>query len=245
MTLTVSLKELIESGAHFGHQVRRWNPKMEQFLYGEKDGVHVFDLPKTKAKLEEALEAIKEATANGKKVLFLGTKKQAKEMIAKTAKESGSFYVNERWLGGTLTNFDMIKRSVKSMKDIEKGLELGEYKTRTKKERLLLERELERLHRFFGGLDGIDTKPDMLVIIDVKREKTAVKEANATGVDVVGIVDSNSDPDGVNYPIPMNDDASKALMYVLGLMNEAILEGSKIEAKNKAVRSKAAKSETK
>lgn len=225
MSLNVSLKDLIETGAHFGHQVRRWNPKMAEYLYGEKEGVHVFDLPKTKEKLEEALEAIKKAVSEGKNILFLGTKKQAKEMVAETAKQSKTFYVNERWLGGTLTNFDMIKKSVRKMKDLEAGLAGSEYKDRTKKERLLLERELDRLHRFFGGLVGIEEKPSMLIIIDVKREKTAVKEANSTGVEVVGIVDSNSDPDGIDYPIPMNDDASKALLYVLGLMKEAIEEG--------------------
>ncbi len=225
MSLNVSLKELIETGAHFGHQVRRWNPKMKQFLYGEKEGVHVFDLPKTKEKLEEALVAIKKAASEGKNILFLGTKKQAKEMIAETARESKTYYVNERWLGGTLTNFEMIKKSVKKMKDLEMGLTGNEFKGRTKKEKLLLQRELERLHRFFGGLVGIENKPELLIIIDVKRERTAVKEANVTNVEVVGVVDSNSDPNGIDYPIPMNDDASKALMYVLGLMKEAIEEG--------------------
>lgn len=225
MSLNVSLKDLIETGAHFGHQVRRWNPKMKQYLYGEKEGVHVFDLPKTKEKLEEALTAIKKVSSEGKTICFLGTKKQAKEMIAETAKVAGTYYVNERWLGGTLTNFGQLKKSVKNMKDLDTGLAGGEFKNRTKKEKLLLERELERLKRFFGGLDGIEDKPDLLIIVDVKRERTAVKEANATGVEVVGIVDSNSDPDGVTYPIPMNDDASKALLYVLGLMKEAIAEG--------------------
>jgi len=237
MTNKVSLKDLIEAGAHFGHQVRRWNPKMKKYLYGEKEGVHVFDLPKTKENLEEALEALKNASSEGKKVIFVGTKKQAKEMVAETAKEAGAYFVNERWLGGTLTNFDMIRRSVRTMKELEEDLASGEYKDRTKKEKLLLQRELERLHRFFGGLQGIEDKPAMLVIIDVKREKTAVKEANATGIEVVGIVDSNADPDGVTYPVPMNDDASKALKYVLGLMKDAIVEGKKkaVSSKPKAV----------
>ena len=232
--MTVSLKDLIESGAHFGHQVRRWNPKMRDYLYGEKEGVHIFDLTKTKVMLEEALVAIKEAASQGKVILFVGTKKQAKDEVRKMAEEAGVYYINERWLGGTLTNFEQIKRSLRRMNDIKSGLEKGEYSSYTKKERLLLDRERERLERFFGGINGMTNLPQLLVVVDIKREKTAIKEANTQKIEVVAIVDSNSDPADVDYAIPMNDDASKALEYVLRLMKDAILEGKGKLAKAQA-----------
>ena len=225
MSLTVSLKELIESGAHFGHQVKRWNPKMSEYLYGEKDGVHIFDLTKTKPLLEEALEVLKNASKAGKVILFVGTKKQVKEEIAVKAKEAGVYYINERWLGGTLTNLEQIKRSLRRMNEIEAGFEKNEYANRTKKERLLIKRDKDRLERFFGGINGLERMPEILVIVDTKREKTAIREAKAMEVETIGLVDSNSNPTDVDYPVPMNDDASKALDYVLGLMRDAILEG--------------------
>lgn len=227
MTVNVSLKELISAGAHFGHQVRRWNPKMSPFLYSEKDGVHIFDLTKTKEKVDVALQFLKESAKSGKIILFVGTKKQSKVKLAEIAKEAGCFYVNERWLGGTLTNFEQIKKSVGKMADFKNKMQSGEFNDRTKKERLLIQREIDRLERFFGGLAGIEKKPDILVIIDIKREKTAVLEAKAKGVETVAIVDSNSDPTLVDYPIPMNDDATRAIEYILGLMKDAILEGKK------------------
>lgn len=239
--MDVSLKELIESGAHFGHQVRRWNPKMGEFIYGEKDGVHIFDLTKTKTKLEEALEFLKKASAAGKSILVVGTKKQAKEKVKEAANAAGVYYVNERWLGGTLTNFDQIKRSLRSLNDLKTGLDKGEFARRTKKEKLLIEREITRLERFLSGIIGMEKIPEVMVIVDVKREKTALKEARMKDVQVVAIADSNSDPNSVDYAVPMNDDASKALEYVLGLMSKAINEGrGKKEAKDKA-----AKAETK
>jgi len=221
----VSLKELISAGAHFGHQTRRWNPKMEEYLFGEKEGVHIFDLTKTKEALEEVLDVLKKAGKEGKAILFVGTKKQAKEAIKKVAEETGSFYVNERWLGGILTNFEQISRSLRKLEEMQKNLETGVYKDRTKKERLLIDREIQRLKRFFGGLVGLKSKPDFLVIVDIRREKTAVREAHATGVTTIGIVDSNSDPTLIDYPIPMNDDATRAIEYVLNIMGEAIKEG--------------------
>ncbi|KKR30796.1 30S ribosomal protein S2 [Candidatus Woesebacteria bacterium RIFCSPHIGHO2_01_FULL_39_32] len=221
----VSLKELIASGAHFGHQTRRWNPKMKEFIYGEKDGIHIFDLTKTKEALDEALNVLKTASKEGKTILFVGTKKQAKEQIKKVAEDSGSFFINERWLGGILTNFEQVKRSLQKLEEMKKGLESGEYKGYTKKERLLIDREVQRLIRFFGGLVGMQKLPDLLVIVDVRREITAVKEAIASGVTTVGIVDSNSDPTDLDYPIPMNDDATRAVEYVLELMGETIIEG--------------------
>jgi small subunit ribosomal protein S2 len=225
MAVTVSLKELIESGAHFGHQARRWNPRMEEYIYAEKEGVHVFDLVKTKAKLEEALEYITQASKEGKQFLFLGTKKQAVEATESVAKKTNSFYVTERWLGGTITNFEQIRRSTQKLADMQSKMEKGEYKGYTKKERLLMEREIERLKRFFGGLVDYNDLPEVLIVVDTRRELSAVKEAAAKGITTVGLVDTNSDPLTVDYEIPMNDDASKAIEYVLGLIGEAILEG--------------------
>ncbi|MBN1168494.1 30S ribosomal protein S2 [Candidatus Woesebacteria bacterium] len=225
MAVEVSLKELIQSGAHYGHQAKRWNPKMEEYIYGVQDGVHLFDLIKTKEALEEALAEITKYIKEGKKILLLGTKKQAKEKIEKVAKENGVYFVSERWLGGTFTNFDQMKKSLRKLSDMRTKMEQGEYKDRTKKERLLIEREIARLERFFGGISGMEAVPDMLIVIDIKREKAAIREATMKGITTVGIVDSNSDPTSVDYPIPMNDDATKALDYVIDLFGQAIEEG--------------------
>ena len=227
MTVKISLKKLLETGAHFGHQARRWNPKMKPFLYGTQEGVHIFDLTKTKKQLEEALEVLKKASKEGKKILFVGTKKQAKEKVKEVALATGSFYVNERWLGGTLTNFEQIGKSIKNLSEMKTKKEAGEYKHFTKKERLLIEREIARLERFFGGIAGLEELPELLVVIDTRREAGAVKEAQSNDISVIGVVDSNCDPTKVTYPIPMNDDAAKAIEYVLSLMEEAILDGKK------------------
>ena len=225
MTQTVSLEELVKSGAHFGHQSKRWNPKMAEYLYGEKEGIHIFDLTKTKEKLEEALAVIKQTAKEGKTILFIGTKKQVKDKLVETAKATNSFYINERWLGGTLSNFEQIKKSIKKLADLKKGLTTGEFNEYTKKERLLLEREMLRLERIVGGLTGMEKRPDLLVIIDTKKESSVIKEARRLKVMMVGISDSNSDPNDTDYVIPMNDDATNALTYVLDLMRDAILEG--------------------
>jgi len=223
----VSLKKLLETGAHFGHQNRRWNPKMEPYIFQEEDNVHIFDLLKTKERLEEALDVLKNAAEEKKSMIWVGTKKQVREKIAEVAKATKTPYVNERWIGGTLTNFDQIKKSLTKLEKMKKDREEGVYKTYTKKERLLIDREIERLERYFGGISELREKPDLMVIVDIKGEKGAAKEANFVGVETIGIVDSNSDPDLVDYVIPMNDDAKKALDYVLDLMKDAILEGVK------------------
>ncbi len=241
MSVTVSAKELIERGAHYGHQTRRWNPKMKKYLHSEQDGVHIFDLIQTKELLEEALEAITKAVSEGKTILIVGTKKQAKEKVREVAENSNVFYINERWLGGIITNFKQIKKSIKKLSDMRAKMSAGEYKNRTKKERLLIQREIDRLERFFGGISKLEAPPEMLFVIDIKREIGAVKEARMAGVDVVGIVDSNCDPTLVDYPIPMNDDATKAIEYVLGLVGEAISEGRSKKSKSK----KTAKTEKK
>lgn len=225
--IKVSLDELLETGAHFGHQTRRWNPKMEEYLYGEENGVHIFDLTKTKPLIEEALSFLTKAASEGKTILILGTKKQIKDKVAEVAKEAGVPYINERWLGGIITNFDQMKRSLKKMEEMKANVVGGGYAKFTKKERLLIDREIARLERFFGGIATLTAIPDVLFVIDTKREAGAVHEANYKKVPVIGIVDSNADPDQVTYPIPMNDDASKALEYVLSLVKEAIMEGKK------------------
>jgi len=218
----VSLEELLKAGAHFGHQTKRWNPKMEEYLYGNEKGVHVFDLTKTKPLLEEALEFLVKSKAEGKVILILGTKKQIKDKVAEVAQELGLPYINERWLGGTISNFDMIKRSIKKLEEMESNKVSGFYNKYTKKERLLIDREITRLERFFGGVKNLKSIPDVLFIIDTKSEHSAVREAAGKKVTIVGITDSNADPDDIDYLIPMNDDASKSLEYVLELFRQAL-----------------------
>jgi small subunit ribosomal protein S2 len=241
MAIKISLKELIESGAHFGHQSKRWNPKMKVHLHGIKEGIHIFDLTKTKKALEEALKILKQASKDGEKILFLGTKKQAKEKTRQVAIATGSFFVDERWLGGTLTNFDQMKKSTSKLTEMKKKLAKGEYKNHTKKERLLIEREIARLERFFGGIVDMQKLPDLLIVVDTKKEIGAVREAKMKGVKTIAVVDSNSDPTLVDYAIPMNDDATRAIDYVLGLMQQAIEEGKKTSRKSRKV-SKSGKS---
>lgn len=229
----ISLKKLIEAGAHFGHQTKRWDPKMEEYIYGAQDGVHVFDLTKTKESLEEALGVIKKAASEGKIILFLGTKKQAKAKTKEVALNTKMPYVDERWLGGTFTNFGQMKKSITKLKEMKEGREKGEYQHLTKKERLLVDREIERLERFFGGISTLEDKPDILFVVDAKREDGALKEAEKEGVTSIAIVDSNSDPTLVDYPIPMNDDATQAIEYVLELIEETIKEGQAKTVKKK------------
>lgn len=221
----VTLEGLLESGAHFGHQTKRWNPKMEEYIYGSENGVHVFDLTKTKPLLEAALEFLTKSAKEGKTILLLGTKKQIKNKVIEIAEAAGVPYVAERWLGGTISNFGQMKKSLKKLEEMKANMVSGAYNKHTKKERLLIEREITRLERFFGGVTTLTSIPDVLFVIDTKHEAGAVYEANAGKIPVIGIVDSNSDPDLITYPIPMNDDASKALEYVLELVKEAILEG--------------------
>jgi small subunit ribosomal protein S2 len=219
---TVSLEDLVNAGAHFGHQTKRWNPKMEEYLYGSDNGVHVFDLTKTKPMLEEALEFLSASKREGKTVLLLGTKKQVKEKIAEVGDELGIPYVNERWLGGTISNFNQMQKSLKKMEEMQTGMSSGLYNKFTKKERLLIDREITRLERFFAGVKNLKNVPDVLFVVDTKREAGAIREALAKKVKVVAVVDSNSDPDGIDYVIPMNDDGSRALEYVLKLVKEAL-----------------------
>jgi small subunit ribosomal protein S2 len=238
MAVTVSLEKLLEVGAHFGHQYKRWNPKMKPFMYAVKDGIFVFDLIKTNDQLIEALEVLTEASKNGKTILIVGTKKQAKQKVVEVGEATGCPYVSERWLGGTLTNFMQIKRSVDRLSDLDSKIASKEY---TKKEKLLMERKVEKIKKACGGIFKLDRIPDLMIIVDVHREKGAIAEARNLRIPTIGIIDSNADPNKVNWPVPMNDDATKAIEYVLDLMKEAILEGKNGPVKTPKVKAKAKK----
>jgi small subunit ribosomal protein S2 len=239
--INISLEDLLESGAHFGHQVRRWNPKVKDFVFGEQDGVHIFDLVKTKEALELALNEITKFVKEGKSVLLLATKKQAKDKALEILQDTGISVVTERWLGGTITNFAQIKKSIDNLADIKAKLSNGYYAKYTKKERLLIEREKERLERFFGGITTLKKTPDMIIVVDIKKEITAIKEATRKGVTTIGLVDTNTDPNLVDFPIPMNDDATKAIELVLGYIKEAVLEGQGKTEVKKVVKIKKSK----
>ncbi len=223
----ISLKDLLETGGHFGHQTVRWNPKMKPYLFAAREGVHIFDLAKTKQGLEEAYAYVKAVASQGGKILFLGTKRQSREIVEKTAQKVGMPYVSERWLGGTITNFEQIKKSLTKLGQMKEKREAGEYKELTKKEQLLIDREILRLEKFFGGLGHLETPPEAIFIVDVKREFSAALEAKRRDIKVVAMVDSNADPDLVDYVIPINDDAVQAIEFVVGCLGEAIEEGIK------------------
>ncbi len=220
--INVDLEKLLESGAHFGHQAKRWNPKMSEYLYGVQDGVHIFDLIKTKELLETALNILKDAKKAGKTILLIGTKKQGQEKVKEIALATNSPYINQRFLGGTFTNFDQIKKSIRKLAEMRESLKNGEYASYTKKERLLIAREIADLEKNFSGISNLTGIPDIVVIIDTHKEQGAVLESKKMGITVVGLVDSNANPDLIDYPIPMNDDASKALDYLLDLIKTAL-----------------------
>jgi small subunit ribosomal protein S2 len=222
----VELAELLSAGAHFGHLTRRWNPKMKPYIFMERNGIHILDLKKSQQLLEEASDAISNLVASGKKVLFVGTKKQAKEVIEAEAKRSQQFYICDRWLGGALTNFSTIRKSVKRLTNIEKMETDGTFDKITKKETLFLSREKEKLQKTLLGVVEMTRLPGALFVVDVKKENIAVKEANRLGIPVFAIVDTNCDPDGVDYVIPANDDALKSVQLIAKTIADAIVEGN-------------------
>ncbi len=232
----VTVEALLESGAHFGHLTRRWNPKMRKFIYTERNGIHIIDLRKTQLLLEVAQDVANEVASMGKTVLFVGTKNQAKEPISTQAKFCGTNYVSDRWLGGMLTNFTTIRKSIKRLAAIDKMEIDGTFDKITKKERLMRNREREKLRRVFGGIENMTRLPGMLFVVDVKKEHLAVKEAKTLGIPVIGIVDTNSDPDLVDYPIPANDDSIKTIELIAGAIAASVLEGREV-AKIRAVES--------
>ncbi len=225
MATKVSLKDLLEAGAHFGHQSRRWNPKMKGYLFEVRDGIHIFDLAKTKEGLEKAIDFVKETTAKGEKIIFVGTKRQAQAIIKEEAKKASMPFVDLRWLGGTITNWGQIKKRIDRLLKMREEREKGEYKKYTKKEQLLLDREIDRLERKVGGLVDLEGLPEAIFVVDTKTEETAIREANQKGIKIVAIVDSNSDPDLIDYVIPANDDAVGTIKLIVSLIGEAAKKG--------------------
>jgi len=223
----VTMKELLEAGVHFGHQSKRWNPKMQKYIYSARNGIHVIDLHKSIPLIEKAYEFIKTAAVNGT-VLFVGTKKQAMEAIEEEAKRCGMFYVNQRWMGGTLTNFKTLKKNIARLNDIEKMKEDGTADRLPKKEVILLEREHRKLMRGLGGIRQMTALPAAVFIVDILKEQTALKEARRLGIPIVAVVDTNTDPEQVNYPMPGNDDAIRSIKLMTSLIAEAVIAGREI-----------------
>lgn len=225
----ISMKQLLEAGVHFGHQTRRWNPKMAEYIYTERNGIYIIDLQKTVRKAEEAYNFMREVAANGGKVLFVGTKKQAQDSIKEEAERCGMFYINNRWLGGTLTNYTTIRKRIGRLFELHKMEEDGTFDLLPKKEVAKLKLEMEKLDKNLGGIKEMNGIPDCLFVVDPKKEHIAVMEARRLGVPVVGIVDTNCDPEEVDYVIPGNDDAIRAVKLIAGKMADAVIEGKQGE----------------
>jgi len=226
---TFTMREMLEAGVHFGHTTRRWNPKMEQFIFGARNKTHILDLQQTMPMFHQALQALSDVTSRGGRVLFVGTKRAAAEKIAETARNCGQYYVNHRWLGGMLTNWSTVSQSIRRLRDLEARFESGEINQLTKKETLQLTREQEKLERTLGGIKEMGGIPDMLFILDTNKEAIAVQEANRLGIPVVAVVDSNASPDGVDYIVPGNDDAMRAITFYCELVQAAVLDGLQTE----------------
>jgi len=221
----ISMKQLLEAGVHFGHQTRRWNPKMAEYIFTERNGIYIIDLQKTVKKVEEAYNIMKEVAAEGKTVLFVGTKKQAQEAIEEESKRCGMYFVNQRWLGGMLTNYKTIKIRIDRLFELEKMEEDGTFEVLPKKEVIKLRMEKERLEKFLGGIKDMKDMPGALFIVDPRKERIAIKEAKILGIPVISIVDTNCDPDDVDYVIPGNDDAIRAVKLLTATMANAVIEG--------------------
>lgn len=227
----VSMRQLLEAGVHFGHHTRRWNPKMKPYIFGVRNGVHILDLQQTVPMMDHALRSLRDIVARGGRVLFVGTKRQAQLPVAEAAKKCGQYYVNHRWLGGMLTNWKTMSRSITRLRELEKILNGGEGK-RSKKELLMLSRELERLEKSIGGIKEMGGLPDAIFIIDTIKEKLAIDEAHNLGIPLFAIIDTNSDPDGLEFPIPGNDDALRAIELYCELVSGAVLDGLQAELKH-------------
>jgi len=224
------MKELLEAGVHFGHQVRRWNPKMKEYIFGERNGIYIIDLQKTQKMFREALQAVSNMVAEdrGKTVLFVGTKRQAQDAVREEAERSGQYYVNQRWLGGLLTNFQTVQKSIKRLKDLEAMQTDGRYEKLTKKERIKLDRERQSLEKVLSGIKSMNRLPDAVFVIDVRKEEIAVAEANKLGIPVIAVVDTNCSPEGIDYVIPGNDDALRAVRLFASRIADAVLEGQQM-----------------
>ncbi|MDP8298157.1 MAG: 30S ribosomal protein S2 [Candidatus Orphnella occulta] len=228
------MKQLLEAGVHFGHQTKRWNPKMAQFIFGQRNGIYIINLEKTAARLEEACDFLRDVASKGSSVLFVGTKKQAKDAVIEESQRCNMFSVTERWLGGLMTNFSTIRASVKRMKELEKMKEDGSVDVLTKKERAGLDKEWAKLHKNLAGVAEMQKLPGVVVIVDPKKEDTAAKEATKLNIPIVALIDTNSDPDAIDYPIPGNDDAIRAIKLVLSTLADGVLEGRKQFAEGKS-----------
>ena len=221
----ISMKQLLEAGVHFGHQTRRWNPKMAKYIFTERNGIYIIDLQKTVKKVEEAYKFVKEVAETGKPILFVGTKKQAQEAIKEEAERCGMFFVNERWLGGMLTNHQTIQTRIKKLRELEKMEEEGVFNVLPKKEVIKLNAEKEKLEKYLGGIKDMPELPGAIFVVDPRKENIAIQEAHRLGIPVVGIVDTNCDPDELDFPIPGNDDAIRAVKLITGAMATAVIEG--------------------
>ncbi|GEB30918.1 MULTISPECIES: 30S ribosomal protein S2 [Brevibacillus] len=222
----ISMKQLLEAGVHFGHQTRRWNPKMARYIFTERNGIYIIDLQKTVKKVEEAYNFVRELAQDGGKVLFVGTKKQAQESVKEEAERTGHYFINQRWLGGTLTNFTTIKKRTARLAELKRMENDGTFAVLPKKEVIVLRKEMDRLEKFLGGIAHMDKLPDALFVIDPRKERIAVAEARKLGIPIVAIVDTNCDPDEIDYVIPGNDDAIRAVKLLTAKMADALLEGN-------------------
>ncbi|KPL79323.1 30S ribosomal protein S2 [Ornatilinea apprima] len=225
MASVVSMKALLESGVHFGHRTNKWDPKMKPFIFTERNGIHIIDLQQTVKLLNDAYNVVRDTVANGGSVLFVGTKRQAQETIAEEAIRSGSPYVTERWLGGTLTNWITIQQRIRELERLERMQETGEINQLTKKEGLLIQREINRLKLRLSGIRNMRNLPDLIFVVDISREMTAIHEANLKGIPVIALVDTNCDPTNIDYVIPSNDDAIRAIKLLVGKIADAVIEG--------------------
>jgi len=230
---SISMKELLEAGVHFGHQTKRWNPKMKPYIFGARNGIYIIDLQKTVRYFKSAYSFVKDSVQNGNTVLFVGTKKQAQDSVAEEAVRCGMHYVNQRWLGGMLTNFSTVKQSIDRLKRIDSMFEDGTIEAYPKKEMLKFEKEREKLQKILGGIKGMHKLPGLMFVIDPKNEEIAIQEANKLGIPVVAIVDTNCDPDPIDYVIPGNDDAIRAIRLLSSKMADAVIEGG--QARNAAL----------
>ena len=219
-----SMRQLLEAGVHFGHQTHRWNPKMEKFLFGDRNNIHIIDLAQTVPALSRALQAVSDVVARGGRVLFVGTKRQASDPVAQAAKQCAQYYINHRWLGGMLTNWKTISNSIRRLRELDEMLS-GEARGLTKKEILNLTRERDKLERAIGGIKDMGGLPDLIFVIDTNKEEIAIQEARKLGIPVVAILDSNSNPDGIAYPVPGNDDAARAISLYCDLVSRAVIDG--------------------
>lgn len=223
-----TMLELLEAGVHFGHQTQRWNPKMKKYIYGERNGIYIINLQQTTVMLDKAYEAVKEIASKGKNIVFVGTKKQASEIIEQEANRCNSFYINRRWLGGTLTNFETIRTRIKKLNELEELRDSGHFDRLPKKEVAVMTRQIAKLNKSLGGVKRMKGMPDLLFIIDQKRELIAIKEANKAKIPIIGLVDTNCDPENIDYVIPGNDDAIRSIKLIAGKIADAVLEGRAI-----------------